>query len=234
MLERAIRSVQKQDITAQVEHLIIIDDCHDTLQSLEAGFAQSNVLSWLFVPRKKETEYSATTVGHLRNVALQMSKGDWVAFLDDDNEWESNHLATLFAQATALNLDAIHSRMQLFYRDGSPFMERRVPWVVGQSNSKSAFEEFLELGIVCENSNIITNIFTDALKTVDMGEWLFKTSKIREIGFEEEFSIAEQSMMITEDDKLNQAMGISNFKIGSTRLPTLKYYLGGYSNKNNL
>lgn len=86
------------------------------------------------------------------------------------------------------------------------------------------------------NSNIVRDVFdpiekVNGIRSVDMGAWLFKTSLLKKVPFIETYSEEDEREMRTEDDKLNHCLAQMGIETGTTALPTLKYYLGGYSNK---
>jgi hypothetical protein len=65
---------------------------------------------------------------------------------------------------------------------------------------------------------------------VDMSEWLFETGFIRSIGFEENYFSTDQETCWAEDAKLLDEIVARGLRIPSTKEPTLRYYMGGYSN----
>jgi glycosyltransferase involved in cell wall biosynthesis len=85
LVGRAIRSAQSQRPAPPAE-IIVIDDCSADATSAEAE------------------KYGVVVVRHdenlgeagARNSGLQRARFDWVAFLDSDDEWLPDHLATLW------------------------------------------------------------------------------------------------------------------------------------------
>jgi len=65
---------------------------------------------------------------------------------------------------------------------------------------------------------------------VDMSEWLFETEFLRGIGFAGDYCTKDWETSRTEDSKLLDEIAMRGLRIPSTQKPTLKYYLGGYSN----
>jgi hypothetical protein len=65
---------------------------------------------------------------------------------------------------------------------------------------------------------------------VDMSEWVFDTEFLREIGFVVEYSAKDWETSRTEDSKLLDEIVTRGLRIPSTQNPTLRYYMGGYSN----
>lgn len=57
------------------------------------------------------------TPAHPRNVAMQMCENDLLAFCDDDDLWDPNHLTVLYAGLMKYNLDVAYAP----YRVSSPY-----------------------------------------------------------------------------------------------------------------
>jgi glycosyltransferase involved in cell wall biosynthesis len=95
MLDRAMRSVLQQSF--QDYEVIVIHDgpaCDETQQVLEK-------YSTLF---PDDIAYTALATDQCsgyqcqpKNIATYMAKGDYIAYLDDDNEWMDDHLEVLVA-----------------------------------------------------------------------------------------------------------------------------------------
>ena len=81
LLQRAVRSALAQTLTDQV--VLVVDD-GGGLPDLPAD------------PRLHAVSLSANSgvPGAVRNVGIRLSLSEYVAFLDDDNEWEPHHLET--------------------------------------------------------------------------------------------------------------------------------------------
>src|SRR5262249_25573705 len=78
-LRSAVRSALAQTIT---DHVVVVVDDGAGLPDLPAD------------PRLWACSLSANTAvaGVVRNVGIRLTSSTYVAFLDDDNEWEPNHL----------------------------------------------------------------------------------------------------------------------------------------------
>ena len=79
LLRRAVRSALAQSIR---DHVVIVIDDAGGLDELPGD------------PRLFSFSLSSNTAmaGVARNVGIRLSRSKYVAFLDDDNEWEANHL----------------------------------------------------------------------------------------------------------------------------------------------
>ena len=79
LLTRAIKSVASQTIKEDVEIIVVSDGSTDNTKKIVEGLGLQNL---------KFIEYFPSQNGnHARNVGLSVSSGEYVAFLDDDDEW---------------------------------------------------------------------------------------------------------------------------------------------------
>jgi hypothetical protein len=95
------------------------------------------------------------------------------------------------------------------------------------------FQNYQAAGIYRVNSNIVSDQvvpYRRDISMVDTSEWLFQTAFLRELGFDVEYSYNDWLMSRTEDSKLLDKIVALGISVPSTRKPTLRYYLGGYSN----
>jgi len=94
-LIRAINSVLAQ--TKQVSEIIIVNDDHDDKKVLEiiAEFPQSNIHT-LNNERKKGANGA-------RNTGISHAKSDYIAFLDDDDEFCNTHIEEIHKKITKYN-----------------------------------------------------------------------------------------------------------------------------------
>jgi glycosyltransferase involved in cell wall biosynthesis len=124
MLRKAVQSALEQTVSDQV--IVVIDD-GGGLPDLPAD------------PRLRAYSMPANsgTPHLLRNIAIQLTRSQFVAFLDDDNEWEPQHLevalAALTADPPASRPDMVYTALRRSFPDGRlldilsvPFDRRRL------------------------------------------------------------------------------------------------------------
>jgi hypothetical protein len=110
LLRRAIQSVLAQSVH---DHVILVVDDGGGLPELPRD------------PRLFSVSLSANTgiAGVVRNIGIRLTLSKYVAFLDDDNEWETNHLdvaLAAFDDAPARKQpDVIYTAVQRLFPDGS-------------------------------------------------------------------------------------------------------------------
>ncbi|GHC09482.1 glycosyltransferase family A protein [Cerasicoccus arenae] len=119
LLKRAIVSVLRQDLSDW--EIIVVSDgpCPDS-QEVIAQFGDVRI-------RYRETSV-LNNGNHSRNVGVQEARGEWVSFLDDDDEWLPHKLSTCRSHAKANNYRGILAH-QVIRRStrGEEVMPRREP-----------------------------------------------------------------------------------------------------------
>jgi glycosyltransferase involved in cell wall biosynthesis len=227
LLRRAIASVAAQDFDGPLRHLILIDDCMVT-QRWCARHAEDLGFDWHFVPRSGRAVPIPQHLAHLRNQGVRLAASRWIMFLDDDNELERNHVSSLVSLARKSGSKAVHSYAQLFWRNGSPYLEDSMPWGPRLSSRKT-YQKLCGLGVFIPGSHVVRD--QAASGTVDTGEWLLDRELLIRMPFPVRYTSADLSKQTTEDTKLLRRLMRKGTRIRCTELPTLKYYLGGYSNQ---
>lgn len=236
LLERCIRSVAGQDYRGTLRHLIVVDDCSETASFLAGleGNGQGR-LRRILAKRHASESSGPPRLAKLRNLAAKRVDTTWTAFLDDDNEYEPHHIASLVDCAATTGCPAVHSHRQLLYFEGGPFLEARWPWRRAAEEARACYRELVAAGVLEAGSNIVRDR-VDASKLgggimlVDTSEWLIRTEVLRQVGIPNQFSYEDWVQNLAEDDKLVAALVAAGVKIGCSKQPSLKYYLGGYSN----
>ena len=238
-LPRMIASVAAQRGDLTIEHLIVVDDCDATAEAL-AWFGQlpSHVRWW--IDRRTQAETSGQPrSATLRNRAVAASAGGWVAFIDDDNLWDPDHLASLHQHALLSKTRAVHSWSLVYYRNGAPYIEERDPWIADDSLSRQRYKWLVSKGVRIPGSNEFRSRAdplgtADPVRTVDTGEWLLRKDLLLECPVPTEFSDDELADMVGEDDKLLAALVAQDEPIACSERPSQLYFLGGYSNSGSI
>jgi glycosyltransferase involved in cell wall biosynthesis len=112
MLERAFASVHAQTF-ADFE-VVMVDDaspCVEEMQAVvtkwEAKFAERGIDLWPY-----RVEENSGYQCYPKNRGIEKSRGDYIAYLDDDNEWRPDHLATLVRTIESdYSTDLVYSRL---------------------------------------------------------------------------------------------------------------------------
>ncbi|RLU87463.1 SpcF [Streptomyces griseocarneus] len=235
LLARALRSVQGQKIHAPFEHIVVLDDCDASYRSLrECGPLPANV-RWLLVSRGPGDVSGPGRSSRLRNMAVRISEAPWIAFLDDDNTWEPDHLDSLLECAARTGHRAVHSHLRMLNRDGTPYLEQRDPWARDPEEGRAEYARMRAKGVVrpgtCVRRDRLDPLdVPEPVVSVDTGEWLLARELLLEVPFTDDFDVDDEARLIGEDDKLAMSLRERREPVSCTGRPTLHYHLGGYSN----
>ena len=124
MLREAIASVLAQDFRDW--ELIVVDDCSDTAKAVAREFMAEGRFQGHRV-RVLSTDAPSGYQCVPKNVGVLHSRGSYVAYLDDDNLWDTDHLATCVDTIERLGTDAVYSRWR--YTGDGPFTDKEFPHV---------------------------------------------------------------------------------------------------------
>jgi len=233
LLKRTISSIESQTLKPKPFHLIIIDDCRETEKFL---FRQKPPLAkWYYLSRSNDEESGVSRLAKLRNVATNLAFTPWITFLDDDNEYKPNHLESALNCALQSGCRAVHSWREFYLPDGSPYLAEIYPWSKSEIEGKTRFLELLNSGVFQRGSNIArdradSKRINNPVRTVDANCLLIDRFLLLDVRFQEEYDQSDYDEMIGDDDKLISDLINRDEKIASTKQPTVKYYLGGFSN----
>lgn len=236
LLERAIDSVQRQDWDGGIlRHLILVDDCMETAEWLSNHVRGDGRLCWKLMERQPGESSGPSRLAKLRNLACRLTQSEWVAFLDDDNEFEPQHIRTLVACAAERSSPAVHSYRKLFHFDGTPFLEEFWPWCRGQREARERYWDYVAKGILMPGSNVVREQAAPvngarSRTHIDMNVWLLRRDLLLRCAMPEHFTEEDWVANLTEDDKLLEALTGAGVDVAVTGIPSVRYYLGGYSN----
>lgn len=235
LLRRAITSVRKQTHT-DLSHLIVVDGCETTREDLSAN-PSGTCIVYHYIERRPYEKSGPSRLASLRNLAVHLSTSRWIAFLDDDNEYEPDHIESLVQCALATGFQAVHSQRLLLKPNGEPYLEHSAPWGRDQEARDRVYQLLCDEGIMTPGSNIMRDRVlptpkqsSGGVSVVDSSEWLIERQTLLECPFETEYDDEDWLAVRTEDAKLLHALARGGVRIGTTGKPTLKYYLGGFSN----
>lgn len=236
-VKRAIQSIAAQDFKGPKEIIIIGDNPRWRPEILAYLTTKQLTIRCFNIQTDKHFASLPTVkrVSRLRNIALTLVEGDYFCFLDDDNQWEKNHLSTLFTALQQHGRQAAHCWRNLLDRKGNPWIATCFPWRCEPDRAKQLFRKFTAAGMLSTSEPIFRDsacavVDGEDVSAVDMGAWLFSGGIIDLVRFETEYSHWEIRNSVTEDDKLLARLKDGGIPIACSKTATLNYYLGGYSN----
>ena len=108
----AVKSIQQQTYT-NFEIVVVDDSSTDNTVAVVEEIAKQDVRVRLVSQRPNKGAQAA------RNVGIHASRGEWIAFLDSDDEWLPRSLELRLGVATKENVLVVHSDCQMIEPDGS-------------------------------------------------------------------------------------------------------------------
>ncbi|KAA2264184.1 glycosyltransferase [Solihabitans fulvus] len=227
-LGAALASAVKQDTDADVRITVWVDGDRAPSAVAEVPCEVITLAGQGLLPDDPFARIAA-----LRDLAAARCTADHVAFLDDDNEWEANHLSSLLTLARAGHL-AVHSWRTLVGADGLPATVDRFPWLAPSPEAEALLGSLGDADVLDADSPVVRDrAVIDGVPgltgMVDMGEWLFDREALRLLRFGRPRTPAEVAARVGEDDIVLEQLNRLEFPVGCTSLPTLRYRLGGMS-----
>jgi glycosyltransferase involved in cell wall biosynthesis len=125
LIESAIRSVLTQ--TYPVFEIIIVDDgSTDSTPSTVARLAQEDERIHFLQHASSRRAQAA------RNTGIRAAKGEWIAFLDSDDQWFSDSLEVRLQLAMKKRLRVVHSECTVLRSESTELRRFGVPRMQGQ------------------------------------------------------------------------------------------------------
>jgi hypothetical protein len=252
---RAMASVFAQDFPGAIEHVVIVDDDPDSVDAVVGAPVRPGLTVVPHLVRRPASDADSSggrrdsypRLSRLLNAGARISTGEWIAVLDDDNEFEPDHLSSLHAAAGAAGVRVAHSGRQLLNADGTPYLDERWHTVADPVEATRIFELMCDRGIRVRGTNVLldradphpTITFRpssviragDPVLTVDQNVWLYRREVMLEMPWPEDFSEQDHQDNGAPDDKFLQVLLENREPMVRTDRPTVRYYLGGMSNK---
>lgn len=244
----ALRSLARQTFRGQVTVLLVCDGQHESVARVPNLLATAQLPPELELrtitvdlARNEPQDLWGTfaRVASLRNVALDQATAPLLAFLDDDNAWEPQHLSALARLAARTRALAVHSWRRLVAAGGEPCVPDTFPWLPDPVTAASRFALLTAAGVFRPGSDLVRDCASIPAATghgttdhgmVDLGEWLFDRRLFDVVRFETRWTTDEVTARVGEDDKLLRRLRELLIPVHCTREASLRYRLGGFTN----
>ena len=258
LLRRAMASVYAQDVDAPVEHVIVIDDEDpETVAAASAAPTRPGLRVTVHQEPRPPAERDEPPgdkrrvyprLSRLFNTGVRVSSADWIAFLDDDNEYEPHHLSSLLECARRHDVQVVHSGRTMWYADGAPYLDEAWHTVTDPAEAARIYGVMCDKGVRVRGTNVLldradprgpgdafrtssTIRAEDPVSLVDQSVWLVRRELLLRLPIPETFTDEEHEANTAPDDKLLRTLMDDGVRIVSSGQPTVRYYLGGVSNR---
>ncbi|WP_067498934.1 glycosyltransferase family 2 protein [Actinoplanes sp. TFC3] len=239
-LVRAMASVAAQQ-GVRVEHLVFGDNCPALadpalVQELSQRFPHAVISNIAGAEHAAlPQDYLPARIAALRNRGIAAARGSWIAQLDDDNEFEPEHLSSLLACLAAHpGAEVAHSWRLLVAPDGSPYeVAGENPWHPDPALRASSYTRLVELGVFEPGSAVVRDALRAGGKEfngVDTSELLVRRELHERFPFPTEYSRWWRKLEWTEDYAWCVQLDRAKVAMVCSGQATLRYYMGGYSN----
>ncbi|HEX2100862.1 MAG TPA: glycosyltransferase [Candidatus Synoicihabitans sp.] len=127
LLGETLETVRRQS-HPQWELVVVEDGSADGTQQLVEAFARTVSQPVRYLRHEKNRGLTTT-----RNTGIAAAAADWIAILDADDLWETNHLETLMFRASAGDVELVHAGSILFEHGTGRHLEVRAPSAATQT-----------------------------------------------------------------------------------------------------
>ena len=231
-IERCLSAVACQDYAGDIEHIVLVDDLDAVFDAWTRHQARHD-FSVEIVRQSGPVRAWQSRVADLRNCAVAKANHPFIAFLDDDNAWEPDHLSSLWqCMSSCGQPHAVHSHRKIFENDGQPFLRRELPWGHSAEARREVFDDYVSRGIMFGGSNVFRDKVGMPHTSVDMGAWLLPRNLLQSCPLDAENPGRHDStfLPVGEDEILERDLVAHGVAISCTGRATLHYFLGGSTN----
>jgi glycosyltransferase involved in cell wall biosynthesis len=170
-LRRAVESVQRQTL-ADWELLIVDDGSDDDTPFVLEGITR-------FEPRARMLRQPHTGVSRARNRAIEAARGRYIAFLDSDNTWMPDFLATILPVMEGRGLTAAYAAME--FHDGDRIYYRGF----GGGREHLLVGNHIDLNVLVVRADLLRKVggfAEDLRRTVDY-DLVLRLSELTELAY---------------------------------------------------
>lgn len=142
--------------------------------------AITSILNQTVVPGAINVRYDHDHIGHAanRNRALEDVRTDWVAFLDDDDEWDPNHLESLIGAQHGSGADLVYPWHRIKNRNGEEIRDLLIHPEGGFNEAALRQHNYIPVTVLARTFDLYRARFPESVpggpfwKCEDWGCWL--------------------------------------------------------------
>lgn len=255
-LRQAVESVREQGYAGPIVHLLLIDDddelfarVQDWLSPVPSRSLVASVVrrsqSERDDPRSAERSSVYPRLSRFFNLGAERARSEWIAYLDDDNEYLPDHLRSLRELAGQTGSPAAHSARAMVWPDGSPYLTELFPGAPNSAEGRRLHTLMCERGAWLRGTNILKDRVDpgpptfrnstvmsadDPIFLVDQSLWLLRRDLVLTYPFPTDFTPDEIRENTCPDDKFLECLVRAGVHIVSSEKATVRYCVGGISN----
>lgn len=231
-IQRAVDAVRRQDYP-HVEHVIVGDACIGEARTRLAALARAaphrtalRVVNAPSAPPGIAT-YRPARAANARMIGARAARGRLLAFLDDDNEFEPDHITAMVRAYEEPDVQAVYCWRQLVNPDGSPYLEPASPWYADPELARRDYERRVAAGVWEPG----TNLLRDSLQsnTVDSSCWLLERDLLAKVPFRLTYEDRDRAAKLGEDVAFCFDLKRHAIPVACVQRHSVRYYLGGFS-----
>ncbi len=189
LMERSLKSAISQTYK-NLEILVIGDCCTDDTEKCIGDLNDKRVKFFNLPERPNYPKYKYARwlmIGsYARNVGLLVSKGDWIAYLDDDDIWENDHIEKLYNLTQSKeDVEFVYGGYKRQNQDGTWTIRENPNFISGKKPFGGTF--ILHSSIMYRSYLSFQLYFTDSYKYGKALDYLF-TQRIARSGIKWKFA----------------------------------------------
>jgi glycosyltransferase involved in cell wall biosynthesis len=207
LVQKAIRSALGQSYR-ELEVILVIDGCDHVTREVAAAMDD---------PRLRVVELGARAgAAEARNIGVGLARGDWVAFLDDDDEWLPHKIALQLLAARAMRVRyPVISSQTIVRSPAADWISPRRVYEPGEPMSEYLFcrrrfvdgARYMQTSTLMMRRELMTELpFRRDLKRHQDWDWLLRAATHPEIGFQ---MVAEPLTVFHVEDR-RMSLGRAN------------------------
>ncbi|WP_417859709.1 glycosyltransferase family 2 protein [Winogradskyella sediminis] len=223
VIEKTIRSVLKQ--TYSNWELLLVDDAStDEIETVLKPYVDKDSRIKLFVHKNNEGAAKA------RNLGTKMAKGNYIAFLDADDLWESHKLQLQVAQLKSNNTDVCYGSYEWVDSNGKS-LNKKVHVLKSLTYNKLLKANYIGNLTGIYNSEKLGKIYTkDLKKRQDWLLWLeaLKRSEKPAVGIIKTiayYRITEGSLSSNKTNLIKHNFNVYRIGLGFSFLKSVVYLI---------